>query len=94
MSTGPLETAIEQAIAAALTASLPGVIDQLTDVAGPRAYSVATVANRLDVSEPTIYRLIKCGLLPTVPHLNPTRIAAAALEKFLAADPKTLEAAS
>jgi excisionase family DNA binding protein len=82
MTAGPLD-AIERALADALSTALPGVVDQLARVGGPRAYSVAQVAERLEVSEQTVYRLIQAGHLPTVPHLNPQRIAASALEQFL-----------
>lgn len=78
MNAGPLD-AIEQAIADALTAAA----DRLAEVSGPRAYSVPQVAERLDVSEQTVRRLIHAGHLPTVPHLNPWRISAAALDEFL-----------
>jgi hypothetical protein len=82
MSDGPLD-AIEQAVADALSTALPGVVDRLAALGGPRAYSVAAVAARLDVSEATVRRLIDAGRLVTVPHLNPTRVAAAALDEFL-----------
>jgi excisionase family DNA binding protein len=75
---------IERAIEDALRLTLPGVVDRLAEVGGPRAYSVAQVAERLSLSEPTVRRLIHDGLLPTVPHLSPARIAATALEEFLA----------
>jgi excisionase family DNA binding protein len=83
MTVGPLD-ALEQALADALAHTLPGVVDRLAGLAGPRAYSVAQVAERLDVSDKTVYRLIGAGHLPTVPHLNPARIAAVALDEFLA----------
>ncbi|HEY2303915.1 MAG TPA: helix-turn-helix domain-containing protein [Acidimicrobiales bacterium] len=83
MTPGPLD-AIERAVADALANTLPGVVDRLAETAGPRAYAVAQVAERLEVSDQTVYRLIKDGHLATVPHLSPTRIAAAALDEFLA----------
>jgi excisionase family DNA binding protein len=83
MTTRPLD-AIEQAVADALTNSLPGVVDRLSEIGGPRAYSVTQVADRLGLSASTIWKLIRDGHLPTVPHLNPTRVAAAALDEFLA----------
>jgi excisionase family DNA binding protein len=75
--------AIEQAVVDALTATLPGVVDRLAEAGGPRAYSVAHVAERLEVSEPTVRRLIHRGYIATVPHLSPVRVSASALEDFL-----------
>lgn len=83
MSTAPLDQ-IERALVDALTNALPGVVDQLAAVGGPRAYSVHEVAERLCVSDNTVRRLIQDGHLPTVPHLSPTRIAATMLDEFLA----------
>jgi excisionase family DNA binding protein len=74
--TGPLEAAIEAAVARGFAAH--------AEHDGPRAYSVAEVAERLKVSEATVYRLIKDGYLPTVPHLNPLRVATVTLDEFLA----------
>jgi excisionase family DNA binding protein len=82
MTAGPLD-ALEQAVAEALANTLPAVVDRLAAQAGPRAYSVAQVAERLDLSETTIRKLIRDGHLRTVPHLNPQRIAATALDEFL-----------
>lgn len=75
--------AIERAIEEALEHSLPGVVDRLVEVGGPRAYSVLDVAERLNLSEPSVRRLIAAGYIQTVPHLNPTRIAASELDEFL-----------
>jgi AraC-like DNA-binding protein len=75
--------AIERAIEEALEHSLPGVVDRLAEVGGPRAYSVAQVAERLNLSEPSVRRLIAADYIQTVPHLNPTRVAATALDEFL-----------
>jgi len=83
---GPLD-AIEQALADALAHSLPDVVDRLAATAGPRAYSVEQVADRLDVSVQTVYRLIAAGHLATVPHLKPARVAASALDDFLRREP-------
>lgn len=83
MTAGPLDR-IEQAIADALANALPGVVDQLAATAGPRAYSVRQVSERLGVSEATVYRLVKAGAIPAVPHLPTIRIAASALDEFLA----------
>jgi hypothetical protein len=80
----PLLDAIEQILRNALTDILPGVIDRLVEVGGPRAYSVTNVAERIAVSESTVRRHIKAGHLQTVPHLSPERVSAAALEEFLA----------
>jgi excisionase family DNA binding protein len=74
---------IERAVADALTATLPGVVDRLAELGGPRAYSVAQVAQRLHVSTQTVYRLVRAGTLATVPHLSPPRIAASTLEDFM-----------
>lgn len=52
---------------------------------GPRAYSPAEVAARLDVSENTVRNLLARGQLRRVPHLDPIRIAAAELARFLEA---------
>jgi excisionase family DNA binding protein len=79
----PLD-AIEAAVAVALANTLPGVVDQLAESAGPRAYSVTQVAERLEVSESTVRRLIADGHLAVVPHLSPVRVAAIALDEFLA----------
>jgi excisionase family DNA binding protein len=78
-----LTEAIERAIEGALEHSLPGVVDRLVDVGGPRAYSVLEVADRLNLSEPSVRRLIAAGYIQTVPHLNPARIAARELDEFL-----------
>lgn len=75
---------LERAIADALAAALPGVVDQLAETAGPRAYTVSQVAERLGVSVDTVRRLIRRGHLAAVPHLSPTRVAGAALDEFLA----------
>lgn len=83
MTTSPLD-AIERAVADALANTLPGVVDQLATIGGPRAYSISHVAERLEVSDQTVYRLIHDGHLATVPHLNPARIAATELDDFLA----------
>ena len=83
MTDRPLDT-LERAVADALANTLPGVIDTLAGLGGPRAYSVAQVAERLDVSEATVRRLIDAGHLTTVPHLNPKRIAMTALDDFMA----------
>jgi excisionase family DNA binding protein len=80
--TGPLD-AIERAIAEALRNALPDVVDQLAAAGGPRAYSIAQVAERLEVSEQTVYRLIRAGRLSTVPHLSPLRVASHELDEFL-----------
>jgi excisionase family DNA binding protein len=82
MTAGPVDM-IERAIADALRNALPGVVDELASIGGPRAYSVAQVAQRLDVSEATVYRLIEAGRLATVPHLSPTRIASSVLAEYL-----------
>ncbi|HEY2300797.1 MAG TPA: helix-turn-helix domain-containing protein [Acidimicrobiales bacterium] len=81
-----LADALEQALADALARSLPDLLDRL-EAANTRAYSVAEVAERLDVSESTVRRLIGAGHLPTVPHLTPQRIAGCALDDFLAGKP-------
>ena len=82
MTTGPLD-AIERAVADALANTLPGVVERLAATAGPRAYSVAQVAERLGVSDQAVYRLIQAGHIWVVPHLNPKKIAASTLEAFL-----------
>lgn len=79
-----LDTALEHALAAALVKVLPAVLEELGAVAVPRAFSVPQVAAQLDVSEQTVYRLIRSDDLATVPHLNPQRIAGRTLEDFLA----------
>jgi excisionase family DNA binding protein len=86
MTAAPLEDALEQALTAALGKTLPTVLEQMATVVGPRAYSVAQVATQLEVSDQTVYRLIQSGVLPVVPHLNPQRVAARALEAFLAGE--------
>jgi excisionase family DNA binding protein len=78
-----LDDALARAVADTLTQTLPIVVDRLAEVGGPRAYSVAQVADRLGLSEMTVRRLIADGHLPTVPHLNPQRVAASALAEFL-----------
>lgn len=83
MTAGPVETVLSEAIGAALRDTLPTVVDDLVAVGGPRAYSVAEVARRLDVSTDTVRRLIAAGHLVTVPHLSPTRVAARTLDAFL-----------
>jgi excisionase family DNA binding protein len=83
MTVGPLD-AIERAVADALVNTLPGVVDRLAALAGPHAYSVTHVAERLSVSEQTVYRLIRDGHLTAVPHLKPVRIAASVVDEFLA----------
>jgi excisionase family DNA binding protein len=79
--------ALERAVADALANTLPTVVADLAAVAGPRAYSVREVAERLDVAENTVYKLIRAGRLRTVPHLNPARVSSAALLEFLEARP-------
>jgi hypothetical protein len=74
---------IGRAVADALVRVLPGVVDQLAGTLGPRAYSVAEVADRLGVSKQTVYNLIRAGRLDTIPHLPMTRVAARALDAFL-----------
>ncbi len=84
---------LERAVADALAAALPAAVDRIAAQTGPRAYSVAQVAERLGLSHQTIYKLIRDGHLPTVPHLNPQRVAARALDEFLAGR-RQLKAAS
>jgi hypothetical protein len=79
----PLD-AIERAVADALVNTLPGVIDRLAAFCGPRAYSVHTVAERMDLSDQQVYRLIHAGHLQPIPHVSPQRIADSTLEAFLA----------
>ena len=85
--TRPLD-AIERAVADALVNTLPGVLDRLAELGGPRAYSVHEVAVRLGLSDQQVYRLINADLLPTVPHVSPQRVADSALEAFLAGSPE------
>lgn len=82
--TDTITDALTRAITEALAASLPGVVNRLAEIGGPRAYSIPEVAERLDLSDTTVRKLIADGHLPTVPHLNPMRVAAAALDEFLA----------
>ena len=77
---------LDAIIGAAVADAVSGALEDLAAVAGPRAYSVTEVAERLDVSPQTVYRLIADGHLAAVPHLRPTRIAGTALEAFLARD--------
>lgn len=79
---GPTD-AIEAALAEALEAALPAVVDKLAAVGGPRAYSVHEVAERLAVSDQTVYNLIRSGRLAKVPHLDPVRVAASTLADFI-----------
>ena len=74
---------IERAVTDALVNALPAALDRLVELGGPRAYTVAQVAERLGVSEVTVRRLISAGQLPPVPNLSPPRVAAATLEAFL-----------
>ena len=74
---------IGAAFADVLARELPGVVVRLAASLGPVAYSVAEVARRLDVSEPTVYRLIRAGRLTVIPHLPKTRVAASALDDFM-----------
>ena len=83
-TTDPISRAVAVAVADALARELPGAIDRMATAGGPRAYSVADVAKRLDVSPQTVYLLIRSGHLPAIPHLPRTRIAAAALDAFMA----------
>jgi len=83
MTAGPLD-ALEQALADALTRALPAAVDHIAETGGPRAYSIAQVAERLEISESSVRRLIADGHLPAVPHVNPTRVAATALDELLA----------
>jgi excisionase family DNA binding protein len=84
MTTTPLETSFERMVADALADALPAVVDRLIATSGPRAYTVHQVAERLEVSEQTVYRLIRAGDLAAVPHLSPVRVAATELTEFLA----------
>jgi excisionase family DNA binding protein len=77
---------LARALADALADAVADAYDRLPP-AGPRAYSVAEVAERLDVSDSTVRRLIATGHLATVAHLHPVRVAAATLDEFLAGKP-------
>ena len=65
------------------TDALERATARLLERSGPRAYSPLEVAERLGVSDDTVYRLILDGHLPTVPHLPRKRVPAAALEAFM-----------
>jgi excisionase family DNA binding protein len=69
-----------------LTDALARATDRLLEAAGPRAYTPDEVAERLGVSRDTVYRLIRDGHLPVVPHLPKKRIPVAALERFMRGD--------
>lgn len=86
MTDRPLD-AIERALADALVSALPAALDRLVELGGPRAYRLAEVADRLEVSEPTVRRMVADGRLETVPHLSPPRVAASTLEAFLRGRP-------
>lgn len=50
----------------------------------PAVYRVREVAVLLDISEPTVRRLIKDGTLPTVKGMpSPVRVPRAAVERLL-----------
>ena len=59
---------------------------RLLDAAGPRAYTAAEVAERLGVSDDTVYRLINDGRLPVIPHLPKRRVSVEALALFMRGD--------
>ena len=74
---------IERAIADGVTKAFDQAIERAADLVEPRAYSIVEVAERLGVSDQTVYRLITAGHLRVVPHLKPARIAASTLLDFL-----------
>lgn len=77
MSASDLEGAIVDAVRRAV---------EVSDT-GPRAYSAAEVADRLGVSDETVYRLVRAGHLRKVPHLIRIRIAEDELARFMAGNP-------
>lgn len=87
MTGRPLDL-IEQAVTDALVSALPLALDRLAELGGPRAYRLGEVADRLELSEPTVRALIRDGHLATVPHLPPRspRVAASTLDAFLRGD--------
>jgi excisionase family DNA binding protein len=75
---GALEMAVVEVVERA--------VEEAIERDGPRAFSVVEVADRLGVSEQHVRNLIARGQLRRVPHLDPIRIAAAELVRFLGAD--------
>ena len=55
-------------------------------VSFPRILTVAQTMDILNVSKPTIYRLIDRGLLKRIKIMDATRITAESIEKLLASD--------
>jgi excisionase family DNA binding protein len=66
---GGIEARIEEAVLRAIEASLRPYLHRLTQ---PEAvvFTAAQVASVLQVSEDTVWRLVKRGVLPRVPHLD------------------------
>ena len=79
-------SAAADALEAYLVDAIQRAVGEVVERSGPRAYSVQEVAARLGISDEGVRRLIIRGHLPTVPHLSPRRISAAALDAFLRGD--------
>ena len=64
-----LDDAIKRLVTEALDEVLAPIRARLADPE-PLAWTVAQTARALSTSEPTIRRLIREGVLPTVPHMG------------------------
>ena len=67
--TGSIEAMIEEAVVRAFEASLGPYVHRLAQPE-PIVFTAAQVASVLQVSEDTVWRLVKRGVLPRVPHLD------------------------
>ncbi len=66
---GSIEAMIEQAVVRAFEASLGPYVHRLAQPE-PVVFTAAQVASVLQVSEDTVWRLVKRGVLPRVPHVD------------------------
>ena len=68
-SAGSIEAMIEQAVVRAFEASLGPYVHRLAQPE-PVVFTASQVASVLQVSEDTVWRLVKRGVLPRVPHVD------------------------
>ena len=74
---------------ARLIAATPGMAQMVAgELRGRKdTYTVAEMAEALDVDISTIRRRIKAGIIPTIPGVGALRIAATVVEKLLNPNP-------
>lgn len=66
---GGIEARIEEAVVRAIEASLGPYVHRLAQPE-PVVFTAAQVASVLQVSEDTVWRLVRRGVLPRVPHVD------------------------